>query len=310
MYNIREFLSFYQTLGNPEYVRIQNHSNVMYKAFKEMKFSESELQEIADRGNCSGPTGILNAVGDLRKDTPNNNKYKACLYIIACEYSIPSSVLPRPSRGMCSRCLFKARCRTIFSRRDSRCSHFVEEDVESFRLKIGTKELVYDRGLYAEVNPSTALPVNQPIVGSPFDMFKDEIIDPTKCTICDSIIRPFNKPLLKYGVRPNRGETYVDYAARVDAIVYEIEKSFTEEEAQEPQTDEERVKKIFIMLGHEEMLRNTFAGDVTRMAKMFFPGKTLQNIVLQFGGGKKRKKTTSHDVYKILKKDVAYAAPV
>ena len=92
--------------------------------------------------------------------------------------------------------------------------------------------------------------------------------------------------LLSYCVRPKRDESYEQYKQRVEHILDTIKQRL--EDLQKQQNEGvtvdpiNMVKEIFIRLGHGDTLSESFGGDVLQMANSFFPGKTIEMILLQF----------------------------
>lgn len=115
---------------------------------------------------------------------------------------------------------------------------------------------------------------------------------------------PFNvNTFIKYKVRPKFNEQYNDYCKRVDAVVKKIRDRFEEtaKEKTEEQSKLDLLRDIFVALGHGDTLADSFGGDVETMASIFFPGKSIDMILLHYksvASNAKAEQITPTTIYK------------
>lgn len=227
----------------------------------------------------------------------------------------------RPAQ--CCRCKFKSVCTpvTIFTRgilgaSFMRCVVFVPETKPDYdthiivHLNKGIEFalLAYSGGFFG-INYQTRNfkhPVlhNQEVHnGTINDMFnlikRDETVKVTNIRL--STVE-YNG-LLSYRVRPKWNENYEQYKQRVSRILASIRQRLEDLQKQQKEGANadplNMVKEIFIRLGHGDTLSESFGGDVLQMANAFFPGKTIEMILLQFKAvvEEPKKDITPKDVY-------------
>lgn len=240
-----------------------------------------------------------NRIDNRRNNTKEAKKVVCSLYTYGFD-----DIVHRPSQ--CCRCKFKSVCTpvTIFTRgilgaSFMRCVAFVPETKPDYdthiivHLNKGIEFalLAYSGGFFG-INYQTRRfehPVlhNQEIyngtINEMFDLIKrDEAIKVSNIRLSTL---EYNG-LLQYRVRPKRHEKYEQYKQRVNQILATIKQRL--EDLQKQQNEGANadplnmVKEIFIRLGHGDTLSESFGGDVLQMANAFFPGKTIEMILLQF----------------------------
>ena len=111
--------------------------------------------------------------------------------------------------------------------------------------------------------------------------------------------------MLSYRIRPDIHETVPAYYARVAAAVQRIKDRIQEQVSQGDVTTEGKLRTIINLIGHSQLLKEAYHGDVSYFAEQFWAGMTHDDVVNQYyvpmltGGNKE---TTPFDVLQELKR--------
>lgn len=267
--------------------------------------------------------GFPAAIAEATRIDKHRDNIKEAKKVVCSLYTYGfDEIEHRPSQ--CCRCKFKSVCSpvTIFSfgilgASFMRCVVFVPEtkpDYDTHIIVHLTKgvelaELVYSGGFFG-INYQTRnfqhselrnQEIHNGTINEMFDLIKrDETVK-----VFDIRLSPIEySGLLLYRVRPKRGESYEQYKQRVNHILAITKQRL--EDLQKQQNEGANidplnmVKEIFIRLGHGDTLSESFGGDVLQMANAFFPGKTIEMILLQFKTviEEPKKDITPKDVYR------------
>ena len=288
---------FYPFAENFNLCKDINQEEIPTKAQRDPSF-----YRIARRFLTAGfPAAIAEATRiDKHRDNIKEAKKVVCsLYTYGFE-----DIEHRPSQ--CCRCKFKSVCSpvNIFSlgimgASFMRCVVFVPETKPDYDIHIivnlnkGTDiaSLVYTGGFFA-INFQTRnfkhselrnREIHNGTINEMFDLIKR---DETVKVINIRLSTLEYSGLLWYRVRPKRGESYEQYKQRVNHILAATKQRLEDLQKQQNEGANvdplKMVKEIFIRLGHGDTLSESFGGDVLQMANAFFPGKTIEMILLQF----------------------------
>ena len=111
--------------------------------------------------------------------------------------------------------------------------------------------------------------------------------------------------MLSYRIRPDIHETVSSYYKRVTAAVQRIRDRIQEKVSQGDVTTEEKLRTIINLIGHSQLLKEAYHGDVSYFAEQFWAGMTHDDVVNQYyvpmltGGNKE---ATPFDVLQELKR--------
>ena len=249
--------------------------------------------------------GFPAAIAEATRIDKHRDNIKEAKKVVCSLYTYGfDDIEHRPSQ--CCRCKFKSVCTPVnifnlgvLGASFMRCVVFVPEtkpdyDIHiTFQLNKGIDlaALVYSGGFfgitYQTHNFKHSELRNREIyngtINEMFDLIKrDETVRVTniRLTPMEYI------GLLRYRVRPKRGESYEQYKQRVNNILAATKQRLEDLQKQQNEGANvdpiKMVKEIFIRLGHGDTLSESFGGDVLQMANAFFPGKTIEMILLQF----------------------------
>lgn len=304
MINFDELSCYISSLSKKELTMSEcvRKGGVMETAYASLELSKEDIQHIINHASATTINGVFNTLSIIRNNQPADILYKAGLYIIA-KYCTFDGSMPRPTVGRCSCCRLVFACPGAICRSSYCKSSNLPNTVEKFCLECKEDIMFFDRGLALFVAEKTPVVMDADEAIKKFyslvsKKHSGSAIKCYKFAREDSTLR---KSLLLYGVRPDKDETYEAYVARVNSLVEKIYEELNPKVSEEKLSDIETVKQIFIKLGHGDMLATSYGGDVTKMARLFFPGKTMAAIAKQFSSKPAIIKVTPKHVFMELK---------
>lgn len=275
--------------------------------------------------------GVTAAMAEVHRHdkTINEREYvNKFVYNVSFVKPIDESFEYRPAQ--CMRCLFRNYCSykyiymsAVAHTRQMRCGSFISDTTPEWNInlrmhlirKYDMFQLTYNCGFYgyetdpiSETGPFEREKVNRGSINEFLTKIRTFIVEQTAAGIPANIVDiydlPFNvNTFIKYKVRPKFNEQYNDYCKRVDAVVKKIRDRFEEtaKEKTEEQSKLDLLRDIFVALGHGDTLADSFGGDVETMASIFFPGKSIDMILLHYksvASNAKAEQITPTTIYK------------
>lgn len=88
--------------------------------------------------------------------------------------------------------------------------------------------------------------------------------------------------LIKYGIRPRKGESFLTYQARIFELTRIATQRLQEKSSVGGLSLEDSLKLIFRTLGHGQLLQETYKGDVLLMTREYFPERDPSDVIKEF----------------------------
>lgn len=108
--------------------------------------------------------------------------------------------------------------------------------------------------------------------------------------------------LLISRVRPRRNETMEGYNARANDVLRRVAEELAKGLVSTQKETEAAIRKIIHTIGHAELLRDIYKGDVEWFCRDFWPGITPEGVVLQYSLSPKDNKENRSKVLSIILK--------